>query len=129
MPGESVAPKLRTRKLPENMFDPFDGQSIGLMVQGDFEEAEDDLWTHLSEIRFLQSDIARMHAQMEKLGEIGRTGQAMDDDAINMEDDAKAAKAAEFAKLSDRFNGRKEAIEAIMQKVCLYQPLIDPRPI
>lgn len=40
-----------------------------------------------------------------------------DDDAINIEEEAKAAKAAEFSKLADRFTGRKDAIDAVMAKL------------
>ncbi|EJD03784.1 uncharacterized protein FOMMEDRAFT_167107 [Fomitiporia mediterranea MF3/22] len=119
-PGELSQARTRTRALPENIYDPFDGQSIGLLIHGEFEEKEDDLWTHLAQIRLLQSDIARMHAQMERLGENERfnnAGQATEDEATNVEEEAKAAKAAEFTKLSNRFNVRKEAIEAVMQKL------------
>ncbi|KAI5120831.1 hypothetical protein M0805_007018 [Coniferiporia weirii] len=117
---ESQAAKTRNRAVHENMYDPFDGQSIGMMVPGEFEEAEDDLWTHLARIRDLQSEIARMHSHMEGLGEgerSHRSGQTVDDETINAEEEVKAAKAAEFAKLSDRFNGRKDAIDAIMAKL------------
>ena len=44
---KSSPPKLRTRELPENLADPFDGQSVGVLVPGEFEETEDDLWTHV----------------------------------------------------------------------------------
>lgn len=116
----STSPKLRNRELPENVYDPFDGQSVGVMVPGEFEEEEDDLWTHLAEIRNLQSDVARLHAQMERLGENDRfyvPEEVGEEETVNAEDEGKAAKAAEFAKLSDRFSVRKEAIDAIMQKV------------
>ncbi|THH08342.1 hypothetical protein EW145_g2771 [Phellinidium pouzarii] len=86
------------------------------MVPGEFEEAEDDLWTHLAHIRDLQSEIAKMHSHMEGLGEnerLHRPDQTVDDDTAYAEE----GKAAEFAKLSDRFNGRKDAIDAIMLKL------------
>ena len=118
-PGETSPAKLKSRILPENMYDPFDGQSIGLMVPGEFEEEENDLWSHLAQIRDLQSDIARLHAQMERLGDSGRFGieQAAEEETINVEDEGKAAKAAEFAKLSEQFNERKDAIDTVMAKV------------
>ncbi|KAH8120021.1 hypothetical protein DFH11DRAFT_1557869 [Phellopilus nigrolimitatus] len=120
VPHEPQPTKTRSRNLPENVYDPFDGQSIGLMVPGEFEEAEDDLWTHLAHVRNLQRDIARMHTHMEGLGEEERSHRAeqtVDDETVNVEEEAKAAKAAEFAKLSDRFDGRKDTMDAIMSKL------------
>ncbi|KAL5534072.1 hypothetical protein ACEPAG_533 [Sanghuangporus baumii] len=119
-PGQSSPAKFRNRELPENLYDPFDGQSVGVMVPGEFDEEEDDLWTHLAEIRNLQSDVARMHAQMERLGENDRfygPEETGEEETVNVGDETKAEKAAEFTKLSDRFSVRKEAIDAIMQKL------------
>lgn len=97
---------------PENVYDPFDGQRIGVVMSGELNKAEDDLWTHLAHIRNLQSEIAKMHAHMEGLGENERS--QVDDEAANADEEVKAAK---FAKLGDRFKGRKEAIDGIMGKV------------
>ncbi|KAL5535685.1 hypothetical protein ACEPAF_3779 [Sanghuangporus sanghuang] len=119
-PGQTSPAKLRNRELPENLYDPFDGQSVGVMVPGEFGEEEDDLWTHLAEIRNLQSDVARMHAQMERLGENDRfyaPEETGEEETVNVGDETKAEKTAEFTKLSDRFSVRKEAIDAIMQKL------------
>lgn len=114
----------RTRsRLADNVYDPFTGQSIGNYVPGDYPESEDDLWTHLKRIRDLQSQIAMMHSQMEGLGTNDRSLRVEqsigDDEAMNFEEDAKEAKKEEFQKLADRFSGRKDAIDAIMNKVSL----------
>ena len=100
--------------VPENVYDPFDGQRIGVMVPEKPNKLEDDLWNHLAHIRTLQSEIAKMHAHMEGLGENERS--QVDEEATNADEEVKAAK---FAKLGDRFNGRKEAIDAIMTKVAV----------
>lgn len=121
-PTSPEPPKTRSRPL-ETAFDPFSGQSIGNYATGEFEESEDDLWTHLTRIRDLQSEIAMMHSRMESLGgteRTRRTEQSADEEAVNVEEEAKAAKAAEFAELADRFNGKKDAIDAIMVKVTLF---------
>lgn len=123
-----VEEEMRTRP-PENLFDPFTAQSIGLLAPGTFPAREDDLWAHLKDIRDLQAEIATMHAHMEGLGTVAaerrprRRETTGDDDAINVEEAAKAAKAEEFARLSDRFAGRKEAIDNIMSKVSLTPTL------
>lgn len=121
-PGPSEPPDGKRLRPLENVYDPFNGQSIGLLAPGEFSTDEDAIWTHLKQIRDLQSDIAMMHGQMEGLGGNERhprrretTG---DDDAVNVEEEAKAAKAAEFKKLAERFTGRKDAIDAVMAKVC-----------
>lgn len=105
----------------EAIIDAFSGQNIGLMSPQECDRSQDDMWTHLKQIRGLQIEIAGMHAQMEGLGgnERGprRRETTGDDDAINVEEEAKAAKAAEFSKLADRFTGRKDAIDAVMAKV------------
>ena len=119
---DSSAPEeaIKTRVL-ENMYDPFSGQSIGLLSPGDFDETHDDLWTHLAKIHELQSQISVMHMHMENLGtgeRLARGERSADDEAENPEDTAKVAKDAEFAKLADQFTGRKEQIDKLMLKVC-----------
>lgn len=112
-----INPSTRIRREDENIYDPYDGQSIGLMVPGSFSEDEDDVWTHLMKIRTLQCEIARLHTAMENAGENDRFGEQGEDVPMDIEEDVKAAKAAEFAKLSDKFNERKVAINGIMAKV------------
>ncbi|PAV22079.1 hypothetical protein PNOK_0203600 [Pyrrhoderma noxium] len=112
-----INPSTRIRREDENIYDPYDGQSIGLMVPGSFSEDEDDVWTHLMKIRTLQCEIARLHTVMENAGENDRFGEQGEDVPIDIEEDVKAAKAAEFAKLSDKFNERKVAINGIMAKL------------
>lgn len=112
----------RTRtRMADNVYDLFTGHSMGNYVPGEYPESEDDLWTHLKRIRELQSQIAIMHSQMEGLGTTERTLRVEqsigDDEAMNFEEDAKEAKKEEFQKLADRFSGRKDAIDAIMNKV------------
>ena len=104
-------------RVPENIYDPLSGQSIGLLAPGDFNQVETEIWDHLARIRELQSEIATMHSQMEGLGtrdQLHTAEPSVDDDGTNAED---ARKGAEFVKLSDRFAGRKDAIDAIMSKV------------
>lgn len=114
-------------RLADVVYDPFTGQNIGNYVPGDYPESEDDLWTHLKRIRDLQSQIAMMHSQMEGLGTTDRTLRVEqsigDDEAMNFEEDAKEAKKEEFQKLADRFSGRKDAIDAIMNKVSLKEAI------
>lgn len=112
----------RTRtRMADNVYDLFTGHSMGNYVPGEYPESEDDLWTHLKRIRELQSQIAIMHSQMEGLGTTERALRVEqsigDDEAMNFEEDAKEAKKEEFQKLADRFSGRKDAIDAIMNKV------------
>lgn len=114
-------PEKQTSKA-ENIYDPFDGQRIGILVSESRNKAEDDLWDHLTHIRTLQSEIAKMHAQMEGLGEGER--QQMNDERADADEELKAAK---FARLGDRFNGRKEAIDAIMNKVSHISTVRPPR--
>lgn len=110
-----------TQSLPKNIYDPFDGQTIGLVHPGRVGKAETEIWDHLAQVRDLQSEIARMHAQMEGLGDADNTAAnrqtASDDQGLNADEEAKVAQSAEFARLSDRFNERKEAVETIMLKV------------
>lgn len=102
--------------VPKNIYDPFEGQPIGLLhaSQGG------KLWDHLAQVRDLQSEIARMHARMEGLGAaepmLDRQG-SNDGESLTAEEQAKAAQSAEFARLSSRFEERKEAVEKIMMKV------------
>jgi hypothetical protein len=124
--------------------DPFAGSLIGLSIQDDgdhahnhtsnFEASKEDLWSHMSEIRDIQTQIANMHVAMENLGlghqadrlSVERVHSTMPsegekwEDAVEGEDDEakeKDAREQEFAKLANKFHGRKEATENIMTKV------------
>lgn len=107
--------------LPKNVYDTFDGQPIGLLHTGQLGKAKSEIWDHLARVRDLQSDIARMHAQMEGLGDSERGASSKqvsnDDGGLNPEEQAKAAQFAEFARLTRRFSDRKDAVESIMLKV------------
>ncbi|KAI0788674.1 hypothetical protein C8Q75DRAFT_769263 [Abortiporus biennis] len=108
-----------------------------------FEQAREDLWNHLSKIRKIQSEIADMHVEMEGIGQgesivsgIGLRGGAkrpggpggrMHSDTIgggeewvNLEDAEKKRKEAmdnEFKSLAATFEGRRTAINGIMNKL------------
>jgi hypothetical protein len=121
-------------ELPKNIYDPYDGQSIGLLLpRNDARSSETSLWTHLAQVRDLQSEIARMHAQMEGLGDsergVGSPEQATGEEPLNMEEEAKAVQTAEFSKLSERFNERKKAIEAIMLKVRILRTNVSRKAV
>jgi hypothetical protein len=133
----------------EPLFDPFTGALIGDLLPGDTEqdrgaENGDDLWTHLSKILRLQSDIAEMHVQMEGIG-LKKPGVAPDkskgegihsrpsaggarewgenaaDERVDEDADEEAEnnrkREEEFSKLNDKFTGRKDAIDGIMKNV------------
>lgn len=114
---------LKVRK-PENLYDPFSGQTIGLFSPGpgELDDTQEELWNHLARIHELQSQISVMHSHMEHLGtgeRPARMERSVDDEAENPEESARVAKEAEFAKLADRFTGRKEQIDNVMLKVRL----------
>ena len=132
----------------EPLFDPFTGALIGDLLPGDGEQdrgaENEDLWTHLSKILRLQSDIAEMHVQMEGIGlkkpgvapgkskgegihgrpsadgtrEWGENAadERVDEDA-DEEAENKRKREEEFAGLNDKFTGRKDAIDGIMKNV------------
>jgi hypothetical protein len=88
---------------------------------------EDELWSHLSKILDLQSEIAHLHVEMEGVGAKNNEGRrhgkrradqewdARDEDAEDA--DADEVRDEEFAALADRFTGRRAAIDGIMGKV------------
>ena len=123
------------------LHDPFAGSLIGLSIQGegdhvqsdrtDFEARREDLWSHVGNIRDIQTQIANMHVAMENIG-LGHQADQLSvervhsttasegekwEDAVEGEDDEKDAREQEFAKLANKFHGRKEATENIMRKV------------
>lgn len=164
------------------LLDPFDGSSHGVLLphdihilpQGEEEEPPQRLvtdvsgstgeamWTHLSRVLELQSQIARMHIEMEgigtgdghmkgKPGTLGKGSAAMDEkrafhghsrfrsralsnvstvesvydkgadeEGVGVGDeevDQYKAREEEFAKLADQFEGKKESIRGIMNKL------------
>ena len=104
-----------------------------------FDQRRDELWSGLATIRELQSEVASMHVQMEGIGlNDGRGGKRApgvvgrvhsdtipvvdeweepDGAAGAVEEQRKRARDAEFTNLAETFKGRREAIDAIMNKV------------
>lgn len=128
---------------PEPVYDPFSGSLAGVALSpthardkgrdapaATFDQTKDDLWSHLARIRGLQSEIAGMHLQMESIGTgeargtkravggMGRARRATEEweDPGQAEDQRKTARDAEFANLAEAFNGRRTAIDGIMNK-------------
>ncbi|PCH33877.1 hypothetical protein WOLCODRAFT_141847 [Wolfiporia cocos MD-104 SS10] len=127
---------------PEPVYDPFSGAVAGMMVPSaepepeqkgtSFDRTKDDLWAHLARIRGLQSAIATMHLQMENVGAAGekRTAGGIGrmntgtirpteewEDPGEAEEQRRAARDAEFANLAEAFEGRRVAIDGIMDKL------------
>ena len=126
------------------LHDPFAGSLIGLSIQGEgdhtqndrtnFEARKEDLWSHMGNVRDIQTQIANMHVAMENIG-LGHQADQLTvervhsttasegekwEDAVEGEDDEmkeKDAREQEFTKLANKFHGRKEATENIMTKV------------
>lgn len=126
------------------LHDPFAGSLVGLSIQDDgehaqsgrtnFEARKEDLWSHMANVRDIQTQIANMHVAMENIG-LGQQADQLSvervhsagasegdkwEDAVEGEDDEvkeKDAREQEFAKLANKFHGRKEATENIMTKV------------
>lgn len=135
----------------EPLFDPFTGTHIGDLVaaeDGNLDtKTEEELWTHLSQILKLQSDIAEMHIKMEGIGlkkpgptpgkskgerlnrrpssSAGRgwgegAEQGVDEgveEDVDEEAESKRRREEEFSRLNDKFTGRKDAIDGIMKNV------------
>ncbi|KAG7452305.1 uncharacterized protein BT62DRAFT_926517 [Guyanagaster necrorhizus] len=146
----------------ESLRDPYDGSVVGQVVPADppfhldmripyYDPKTDELlWSHLSKVLELQSEIAALHLGMEvigtKQGNQGKgksrankdaTWEGKEDKEKNDVDDAAEVgeyervdvspeadeekqnreRAAEFAKLSHQFEGRKEGILEVMNKL------------
>jgi hypothetical protein len=141
---ENVADDDRRRVGSQNyevLHDPFTGSIIGLSAPeerehnevGDFESAKDELWAHMARIRTVQSEIANLHVMMEGVGpgppgEQGAAGRSVpivhptegdkwEDEEGDEEVEEKNAREREFARLAEKFNGRKEATANIINKV------------
>ncbi|TCD67093.1 hypothetical protein EIP91_000556 [Steccherinum ochraceum] len=124
---------------PDQFTSTTDSADVGSRKKGSlqFDNAKDSLWTHLARIRDLQSEIAGMHVHMEgiKPSDGGRGGQkrpagqaarmhtdtiGAGDEWVDAEQEAKArekARDAEFTKLAESFEGRRAAIDDIMEKL------------
>lgn len=140
LPTESLAHTPRpSSTFIEHAYDPYSGNAVGVLtpVETDSDNTQDALWGHLANIRELQSEIAQMHVEMEKLGE--KQDQATQEAARDFEEDFPTFGAEtdaqkrgtdaqkreterqekEFNDLAMRFKERKDGIENIMKKVRL----------
>lgn len=140
------------------LYDPFDGSPLGTVLPPEapthedgmsvhIEGSNEELWAHLSRVLDLQKQIARMHVDMEGLGQGKPTdgkgkGAAFafpratstgsepeheigDEEGVGVVDEEAEklrARESEFKKLATQFEGRKEAINEVMSKVNI--PLI-----
>ncbi|KAJ7225359.1 hypothetical protein GGX14DRAFT_420149 [Mycena pura] len=137
-----------------SVYDPFDGSFLGNLVTpdqnvqpedvgslNDVVAKNDELWSNLSRVLELQSQISRMHLDMEEVGlnasdpkgkgkgtrsRATSVSRVVIDDAEGEEgiggkrdEEAETNKAREeqFSKLSGQFRGKKEAINEIMLKL------------
>jgi hypothetical protein len=129
---------------PELLYDPFTGVTTGVLSPTSSSSAKkgsEDLWVHLTRIRSLQADVARMHLTMEGIGlsdsavpHLRDTGprtavgeRLEDDEHADGDGGAEAEKRRErdFERFERRFDGRKEEIGQIMSKVCPSFPPSD----
>ena len=126
------------------LHDPFAGSLIGLSVPDDGDHAQsdppnveaskEDLWSHMGNIKDIQTQIANMHVAMENIGlghqadqlavervhsTVASEGEKWGDTVEGEDDEVKEkdAREQEFTKLANKFHGRKEATENIMTKV------------
>ncbi|THH33563.1 hypothetical protein EUX98_g672 [Antrodiella citrinella] len=126
---------------PTSAFDPDAATSSKKKDSLQVDADKDELWSHLARIRDLQGEIAGMHVRMEGVGSAdgGRGGQkrpqgpgsrmrtdtiGAGDEWVDAEQEANArkkAKDAEFTKLAESFEGRRAAIDGMMDKVCVMR--------
>ena len=140
-PAASEAPgsiATSTTPPPEPLHDPFTGMALGLLSPispAKNNNSSEELWAHLSRIRSLQADVARLHLTMEGIG-LGDpdtphlrstsprpVGERLEDDE-NIDGDgggggveAEKRRAREFERSEQRFDRRKDEIGQIMSKV------------
>ena len=121
---------------PEPLQDPFTGMTVGILSPispAKTDSSSEELWAHLSRIRSLQADVARLHLTMEGIG-LGdpdtshlrstsprSVGERLEDDE-NIDGDGSGVEAEkrrerEFERSEQRFDRRKEEIGQIMSKV------------
>ena len=132
------------------LFDPFTGARIGDLVSTEDRsdpdtKTDEDIWSHLSQILKLQSDIAEKHIKMEGIelkkprptpgnkskgvnrrpgsggGRVWGDGaeQGVDEgvEEEGEEEIESRKREQEFTRLNDKFAGRKDAIDGIMKDV------------
>ncbi|KAJ7110052.1 hypothetical protein C8R44DRAFT_801263 [Mycena epipterygia] len=136
------------------IYDPFDGSFLGSLVApdhnvqpeehgklNDVSAKNEELWSHLSRVLELQTQISRMHLDMEEIGmnpndpkgkgkgtrsratSVSRVviDDAEGDEGIGGKRDEEAeknkAREEQFSKLAGQFRGKKEAINGIMNKL------------
>jgi hypothetical protein len=130
---------------PEPFHDPFTGMTVGILSPispAKSNSSSEELWAHLSRIRSLQADVARLHLTMEGIG-LGDpdtphlrstaprpVGERLEDDE-NIDGDGSGGgvdekrRAREFERSEQRFDRRKEEIGQIMSKVSATIPASD----
>jgi len=111
----------------EKLYDPATGVERAIFdaiaPTVDPEQLHDEVWTHLTRIRELQSEIARMHMHMAGMGDgIGLNHLDVDadidvDSVPTQEEEEAAKRQKEFEKLPGRFKGRSDNIGAMMMKL------------
>jgi hypothetical protein len=122
---------------PESLHDPFTGMAVGhlspISPTKNNNTSSEEFWAHLSRIRSLQADVARLHLTMESIG-LGDSdtphlrntapravGERLEDDENIDGDgggvDAEKRRAREFERSEQSFDRRKEEIGQIMSKV------------
>jgi len=128
---------------PELLYDPFTGVTTGILSPtSTAKKNSEDLWVHLTRIRSLQADVARLHLTMEGVG-LGESvmphlrstapravGERLEDDENSDADggsEAEMRREREFERSERRFDGRKDEIRQVMAKVCPLPP--NPRRI
>lgn len=112
--------------LPEPLYDPATGVQRGMfepVACSDNQDTGDEVWGHLARMRALQSEIAKMHMNMEGLGEgTGAMNVEVDADidvetVPSQEEEEAAKRQKEFEKLPEKFKGRADNINAMMAKL------------
>ncbi|KAJ8489383.1 hypothetical protein ONZ45_g13603 [Pleurotus djamor] len=147
--------------MPEELREPFTGAVLGAVGPGsqrgmkEFSLRNQDMWTRLSKVLDLQSEIAKLHIDMEGITAKGGAGNRQaaargtkmtwdlderrrmntrqdtlpagkpktdaEEMDVGAEEDEEAqkrkAREAEFANLATKFEGRKEKVDAIMDKL------------
>jgi hypothetical protein len=122
---------------PDSFFDPFTGVPLGILSAKNDNSSSEDLWAHLTRIRSLQADVARLHLTMESIG-LGdavtprlpssaprAVGERLEDDDDEIGDadggvggsEAENRREREFERSERGFDRRKEDIGQIMSKV------------
>ena len=118
---------------PESLYDPFTGGLIGVLTRtSSAKQSGEELWAHLARIRALQAEVAGLHVTMEGIG-LGEpavprlrstTPRAVGERLMDNEDsdgdggsEVEERQAIEFERAERRFDGRREEIEQIMNKV------------